>query len=89
MNRTSAMLATGAVVATAGVGLLVAAATAQPPAGQVRAHQHYVVTADGDLVPVGPNSCENGQSLQFDNFHFNGHVGVPGANGVIVGLPCP
>jgi hypothetical protein len=83
------MIATGAAVAVAGVGMWVASATAAPPAGQVPAHQHYVVTADGDLVPVGPNSCQNGPSLQFDNFHLNGHVGVPGAHGVIVGRACP
>jgi hypothetical protein len=83
------MVATGAAVATLTGGILVAAATAQPPAGEVPAHQHYVVTADGDLVPVGPNACEGGQSIQFDNFHLNGHVGVPGAHGVITGRPCP
>lgn len=89
MTRTRAMLLAGAAVTTGGLGLLVAVATAEPPAGSVPAHQHYVVTADGDLVPVGPNACEDGQSLQFDNFHLNGHVGVPGANGVIVGRGCP
>jgi hypothetical protein len=83
------MVATGAVVLMASGGILVASASAQPPAGQVPAHQHYVVTADGDLVPVGPDSCEDGQSRQFDNFHLNGHVGVPGAHGVIVGRSCP
>ena len=89
MKRTRVMLATGAAVATLSGGFLVAAASAQPPGGQVPAHQHYVVTADGDLVPVGPNACANGQSIQFDNFHLNGHVGVPGAHGVIVGRACP
>jgi hypothetical protein len=88
MNRTRAMLATGVVVAASGVGLLVASATAAPPPGVIPPHQHYVITADGDLVPVGPNSCANGPSKQFDNFHLNGHVGVPGANGVITGRPC-
>ena len=74
MDTTRALLATGAFVATAGIGLLLtASATAAPPGGHIPAHQHYVVTADGDYVPVGPNACENGQSIQFDNFH-NGHV---------------
>jgi len=89
MDTTRALLATGAFVATAGVGLLLtASATAAPPGGNIPAHQHYVVTADGDYVPVGPNACENGQSIQFDNFHINGHVGVPGSLGVLTGLPC-
>ena len=89
MNTTRAMFATGAFVAATGAGLLVAAAaTAAPPPGSVGIHQHWVVTADGDYVAVGPNSCDNGKSIQFDNFHFNGHFGVPGDLDIIVGRPC-
>lgn len=88
MNTTRARLACGAFVAVTGAGFLVAAAAADPPAGVVGAHQHWVLTHSGSYVPVGPNSCEGGQSRQFDNFHLNGHVGEPGSRGVIVGRAC-
>ena len=78
-----------ALTAAGGLAVLVAAASASPPQPVVPKHQHYVVTADGDLVPVGPNACANGMSIQFDNFHMNGHVGVPGSRGVITGRACP
>ena len=89
MNATKKLLACGAFVAVTGGGLLMAAdATADPPQPVVGAHQHWVLTGTGRYVPVGPNACENGQSIQFDNFHFNGHLGEPGSNGVIVGRLC-
>jgi hypothetical protein len=82
------MVATGALVAASSVGIFVASATADPPAGSVNAHRHYVVK-QGNLVEVGPNSCEDGKSLQFDNFHNNVHRGVPGVeNGVVESRPC-
>lgn len=88
MSRTRKMLVAGAVVvaATGAVGVTVASAAA--PGGSVGVHQHYAVTSDGSLVRVGPNACKDGQSLQFDNFHNNGHKGVPGDLGVITGKPC-
>ena len=75
-------------VAVAAMALAPAAATGQAPGGNVPPHQHYVVTSDGDLVPIGPNSCEDGQSVQFDQFHVHVHRGEPGANGRVVGLMC-
>jgi hypothetical protein len=66
-----------------------AIAIADAPGGSVPPHQHYVVSEGNGLVPTGPNACQNGSSLQFDNFHNHGHQGQPGLNGVIVGLPCP
>jgi hypothetical protein len=65
------------------------AASASPPPGSVPRHQHWVVTGNGTWVPVGPNSCEDGQSLQFDNFHGNVHRGRPGDLGVVVATGCP
>ena len=91
MNTTRALLACGAfVVATGGGLLLTAAATAAPPEPAIGAHQHWALTATGTYVKVGPNSCDNGQSIQFDKFHINGHLGVPGNEklGIITGLPC-
>jgi hypothetical protein len=82
-------VAAGAVTA-AGITLALAtAASGEPPAGQVPAHQHYVIAENGELVPVGPNACEDGQSLQFDNFHNNIHRGQPFANGIISASGCP
>ena len=91
MITTRAMLACGAFVVATGGGLLVAAAaTAGPPVPVIGAHQHWALTATGEYVKVGPNSCDNGQSIQFDNFHINGHIGVPGNAklGIITGLQC-
>ena len=81
----------GTVAAAAGVMTLglATAASGGPPAGTVPAHQHYVITATGTLVPVGPNACENGKSIQFDNFHNNIHRGQPFANGIISFSGCP
>ena len=88
MNQTRLMWVTSAVVAATSAIVGVAAATAAPPGGVVRAHRHFVVTANGDLVPVGPNACEDGPSIQFDNFHNNVHKGQPGANGIISSGGC-
>ena len=93
MNTTRAMLACGAFVALTGGGLLVAAAaTADPPLDvHVGAHQHWLLTGTGEYVPVGPNTCDDLEgSIAFDNFHRNGHLGVPGNAklGIIIGRPC-
>ncbi len=88
-NQMGKAIVVSAVTAAGGLAVLVAAASASPPQPVVPRHQHYVVTADGDLVPVGPNACENGMSIQFDKFHMNGHVGEPGSRGVITGGRCP
>ena len=43
-------------------------------------HRHFVVTPDGDLVPVGPQICGNPKMQQaFNEFHYNIHGSfVPG-----------
>ena len=78
-----------ATVAIAATALTVAVAGATQPTPRVPAHQHYIVTANGDRVPVGPNACEDGMSLQFDNFHTNIHRGQPFANGIVSASGCP
>ena len=93
MNTTRGLLACGALVALTGGGLLVAAsATADPPLPvHVSAHQHWLLTGTGTYVPVGPNTCDDLEgSNAFDNFHRNGHLGVPGNAklGIITGRPC-
>ena len=87
MKQKQLMWVTGAVVAASSAVIGVAAATAGP-AGVVPPHRHYVASANGELQPVGPNACEDGKSVQFDNFHNNVHRGEPGANGIISAAGC-
>ena len=81
------------------VGLLVAVplligtatALASPPEVTVGAHGHHIVLPDGTRGPdVGPDACSKGSSIAFQNFHNNGHAGMPGLakNGVIAGHGC-
>ncbi len=51
-----------------------AASLADPGLSDVRRHQHYLVTANGDLMPIGPDFCAN-PDLQdaFNQFHYNVH----------------
>ena len=67
---------------------LATAASGGPAPGTVQPHQHYVVTETGTWVPVGPDTCNDGPSLQFDNFHFNIHKGQPFENGIISFTGC-
>ena len=42
-----------------------------PNAGK---HQHFIVTPNGNKVPVGPDFCANADLQQaFNQFHFNVH----------------
>ena len=81
-------LAVAVMVAAGGV-VTAAAASGAPPGGTVPPHQHYVISATGELVPVGPDACNDGPSHQFDNFHLNVHRGQPFANGIISFSGCP
>lgn len=56
------------------LALVPAAALADPNLPNVPRHQHYIVTPSGDLVPVGPDFCDN-PDLQwaFNQFHYNIH----------------
>ena len=85
-NRAVAMAFAGAGLVALVMGPRVGA---EEPVPVVGPHAHYVVTADGDRVPVGPDACTAGKSIAFDQFHFNGHKGVPGDLGVVVGGGCP
>jgi hypothetical protein len=93
MNTKRALATCSAFVAITGGGLLAAAsATADPPLPvHVGAHQHWLLTGTGEYVPVGPNTCDDLQgSNAFDNFHRNGHLGVPGNEKLhnIIGRDC-
>jgi hypothetical protein len=56
------------------VGGLATVATADPDVPNIPAHRHFVQTASGKLVEVGPRLCDDA-SLQFafNNFHINVH----------------
>ncbi len=64
-----------------------AASLADPGLNDVRRHQHYLVNANGDLVPIGPDFCAN-PDLQdaFNQFHYNiHHSGSPTTTVVTLG----
>lgn len=42
-------------------------------------HWHYVTLANGNVVAVGPDVCNNPRSHEgFHNFHAKMHLGLPG-----------
>jgi hypothetical protein len=65
------------------LSVLAGTAIADPSAlfvPQVPPHRHFIQTATGDLVPVGPQICEHPELRQaFEEFHFNVHHSfIPG-----------
>lgn len=65
-------LAAASVIALVPAG----ASLADPPntLNNIPRHQHYLVTPNGDLVPIGPDFCDD-PNLQdaFNQFHYNIH----------------
>ena len=55
---------------------------ADPNVPDMTPHRHFIVTATGEWVAVGPQVCED-PSLQdaFNQFHTNLHFPLPGATG--------
>ncbi len=73
------------VVAVASVALLAFAGpgTADPNLVNAPPHKHFVITAQGKWIPVGPQVCPAGTNPQlqraFNQFHFNIHHSfIPG-----------
>jgi hypothetical protein len=81
-----ARLAVGIVAGIAGIMIAVATSRADPNLTNVPRHRHYVRTAEGSLVEVGPRLCDN-PKLQnaFNQFHNNIHV----ASGSSIGPAAP
>ncbi len=54
---------------------LAGGASADPSLSNIPAHRHYIQTATGQLIQVGPRVCDNA-SLQsaFNQFHNNLHI---------------
>jgi hypothetical protein len=65
---------------------LAGASLADPPSQLISPpnHQHFIVTPDGDLVPVGPQICQDPSLRQaFNEFHYNIHHSVVPGIGAI------
>jgi hypothetical protein len=75
------------VLAVLGVFGVAQAALADPSLTNVPPHRHYIVTATGQLVQVGPRVCDD-PSLQaaFNQFHNNLHVVSSGIGPAAPGL---
>jgi hypothetical protein len=78
-----------ATLTVAFAGLLVFAGTglADPPGmlyDPVPPHRHFVLAANGEMKPVGPQICENANLQQaFNQFHHNVHHSAIPSVGVI------
>lgn len=53
-----------------------------PDLTNVPAHRHFILTPNGDFIPVGPDLCDN-PSLQnaFNQFHNNLHMATASSIG--------
>ena len=79
-------LAVGAVASVAAILTFVARGEADPNLTNVPPHRHYVQTASGELVEVGPRVCGNPQLQKaFNQFHNNIHA----ASGSSIGPAAP
>jgi hypothetical protein len=69
------------------VAALAAPGLADPPSSLISPpnHRHFIVSPDGDLVPVGPQICGNPSMQQaFNAFHYNVHHSeVPGIGDIL------
>ena len=72
--------------------VLPASAQVVPP------HQHFLVSPEGMMIPIGPDACLFGPSRAFDQFHFNVHFGTPNLEAwfqtsnpvsLVAPVPCP
>jgi hypothetical protein len=81
IGKSTLRLAAASVIALVPAG----ASLADPGLPNAARHQHYIVTPDGELVPVGPDFCAN-PNLQdaFNQFHFNVHHSEVRVGNVIV-----
>jgi hypothetical protein len=67
------------VICTSLAAAFVCAVSAVPAAAAVPPHDHWLTTASGDVVHVGPDVCDNPSIYDaWLNFHLNVHKGVPG-----------
>ena len=74
--------------------MLIGAAPAAAHFGPFVAPHVHQLTTPGTVTTVGPDGCATGGVGAFQNFHYNFHVGEPGAafatNPVAIrGIACP
>jgi hypothetical protein len=76
--RVFVLAAIGAVL----ILMVPAVAASDPDLTNVPAHRHFIVTPNGDFIPVGPDLCDNA-NLQnaFNEFHNNLHVATASSIG--------
>ena len=74
-SKFTVRLAAASVIALVPSG----AALADPGLTDVRPHQHFLVTPNGDRVPIGPDICGDPDLQQaFNQFHYNVHHSASG-----------
>ena len=79
-------LAVALVTGAAAVLVTVATVQADPDLTNVPPHRHWIRTATGDLVEVGPRVCDDANLQKaFNQFHNNIHV----ATGSSIGTAAP
>jgi hypothetical protein len=66
------------LIVTFAASAAMALASATPAmAYHISPHRHFINTASGEKVYIGPNPCPASPSIAFDNFHGNVHRGTP------------
>jgi len=85
--KTRSKLALTVAWSAIAVAALAAPGLADPPDSLISPpnHRHFIVSPDGDLVPVGPQICGNpGLQQAFNAFHYNVHHSeVPGIGDIL------
>lgn len=61
---------------------------ADPDLPNIPPHRHFIVTATGARIAVGPEICGNPElQAAFNQFHSNVHHAVPGSTGPEASAP--
>ena len=72
------MLGAAVILMVPGVG------SSDPDLTNVAAHRHFIVTPNGDFIPVGPDLCDNpGLQGAFNQFHNNLHIATASSIGPV------
>ena len=77
----------GAAASAIAVFAFAGAGVADPNVRDVPPHQHFIITAEGEFIPVGPQVCPAGSRPQlqqaFNQFHLNIHHSfIPGVGAI-------
>jgi hypothetical protein len=93
INRTLCGTLGAAALATIATLSLAGTSSADPPdmLPDAPIHRHFIKTANGRFVPVGPNLCQYPDLQQaFNEFHYNIHHSeypAPGQTPPVVSVP--